>query len=173
MNTFDGCCGSCVHMNTNDYVNHKDHCYCTYRRQYYNLTERKCSYYKYDPYKDYYDLNHRWYIVSSIFENLGLSMDYECIALLQNFRINVLDKNPKYTDTLAEYDIDGPKIANELMNDPDSKELSKKLIQNFLVYVLDNIKEGNNDKALSLYLEMVDFLKTIYDTEFVNSVAKK
>ncbi len=37
--TYDGCCGSCMYMNTNDYVGHKDHCRCTYREQYYNLTE--------------------------------------------------------------------------------------------------------------------------------------
>ena len=58
--TYDGCCGSCIYMDTNNYTGHKDHCYCTYRRQYYNLTDRKCSYYRYDPNKDYDDLNRRW-----------------------------------------------------------------------------------------------------------------
>ena len=32
--TYDGCCGSCMYMNTNDYAGHKDHCCCTYREQY-------------------------------------------------------------------------------------------------------------------------------------------
>ena len=50
MNTFDGRCGSCVHMNTNDYVRTKDHCKCTYRGQYYDLNEPKCRYYEYDKY---------------------------------------------------------------------------------------------------------------------------
>ncbi len=172
MNTFDGCCGSCINMNTNDYVGHKDHCYCTYRRQYYNLTERKCHSYQYDPYKDYYDLNHRWYIVSAIFDQCGLSDKYECVSLLHNFRVNVLDKDPRYNNILAEYDIDGPKIAEELMNDADSKEISKKLIQVFLVRVLDKIKEGKNDEALELYLEMVNFLKQIYAVSIVNVVKK-
>lgn len=173
MNTFDGRCGSCVNMNTNDYVRTKNNCYCTYRRQYYDLNERKCDNYKYDPYKDYRDLNRRWYIVSAIFEKLGLNEDYECISLLGNFRENVLEKDPKYIDTLAEYDIVGPKIAEELMNDPDSVEFSKKLIQVFLGYVLDKIKEGKNDEALSLYLKMVNFLKSIYETSFVHTVIKK
>ena len=167
--TYDGCCGSCEHMNTNDYVRTKNHCYCTYRKQYYDLNERKCCYYKYDPYKDYYDLNHRWYIVSAIFEKLGLSENYECIALLEYFRENVLEKDPKYIDTLAEYDIVGPKIAEELVNDPDFKELSKKLIQVYLVRVLDKIKEKKNDEALELYLEMVNFLKTIYNSNLLNN----
>lgn len=172
MNTFDGCCGSCQHMNTNDYTRTKNHCYCTYRRQYYDLTERKCSYYKYDPYKDYYDLNRRWYIVSAIFKKLGLSDDYECISLLHNFRINVLEKDSRYKGFLEEYDIVGPKIAEELMNDPDAKEMSERLIQVFLDHVLDKIKEGKNDEALELYLEMVNFLKMIYNTNFTNSFKK-
>ena len=60
MKTYDGCCGSCKHLNTSDYIKHKDHCRCTYRNQYYNLTEKKCVYYEHDPNKDYYDLNKRW-----------------------------------------------------------------------------------------------------------------
>ena len=172
MYTYDGCCGSCVYMNTNDYVNHKDHCRCTYRNQYYNLTEPKCSHHKYDPNKDYYDLNHRWYIVSAIFDKLGLSTDYECISSLQYFRINFLDKDPRYTEILAEYDIDGPKIAAELMNDPNSQELCKKLLQTFLGFVLDRIREGNNEEALNLYLEMVNFLKSLYEVNFEKKQSK-
>ena len=169
MNTFDGCCGSCVHMNTNDYTRTKNNCYCTYRKQYYDLNESKCYAYKYDPKKDYRDLNRRWYIVSTIFEKLGLSEDYECVSLLEYFRENVLEKDPKYTDTLAEYDIVGPRIAELLSKDNDATELSKKLIQVFLVRVLDYIKENENDKALSLYLEMVNFLKSIYEVDLVDT----
>ena len=169
MNTFDGCCGSCQHMNTNDYVRTKNHCYCTYRKQYYDLTERKCSYYKYDPYKDYYDLNRRWYIVSAILNKLGLSDDYECISLLHNFRINVLEKDSRYDNVLKEYDIVGPKLAIALVHDDDAVELSKRLIQVYLVRVLDKIKENKNDDALELYLEMVNFLKTIYNSNLVNN----
>lgn len=163
--TYDGCCGSCQYLNTNNYTGHKDHCYCTCRRQYYNLTEPKCSSYKYDPNKNYYELNRRWYIVSAIFDKLGLSTDYECISLLHRFRMNVLDKDERYTSTLAEYDIIGPKIADLLSNDTDSAVLCKRLLQVFLVQVLDRIREGNMDKALSLYIEMVNFLKTIYEVD--------
>ncbi len=169
MSTFDGCCGSCEYINTNNYTGHKDHCYCEYRKQYYNLTDRKCRYYKYDPYKDYYDLVHRWYIVSAIFQKLGLKDEYECISLLQNFRVNVLDKDPRYDSMLAEYDIVGPKIAEYLTKDSDSVELCKKLIQVFLVRVLDNIKLGQNDEALNLYIEMVNWLKKVYDVDLVAS----
>ena len=165
MNTFDGCCGSCVHMNTNDYVRTKNHCYCTYRRQYYDLTESKCSNYRYDPNKDYRDLNYRCYIVGAIFQKLGLSDDYECVSLLHNFRINILEKDPRYNNVLAEYDIVGPKLATLLMEDSDSKELCKKLVQTFLTRVLHLIEDNKIDDALNLYLEMVDLLKQVYEVE--------
>ena len=172
MNTFDGCCGSCKHLNTNDYVRTKDHCYCTYRRQYYDLNDPKCYAYKYDPYKDYYDLNHRWYIVTAIFNKLGLKDDYECISLLHNFRNNVLSKDPRYDSMLAEYDIVGPKIAELLTKDNDSVELCKKLVQVFLVKVLDAIKAGNNEEALNLYIEMVNWLKQLYNVDLVSEDKK-
>lgn len=163
--TYDGCCGSCQYMNTNDYVSHKDHCYCTYRRQYFNLTESKCSYYRYDAYKDYYDLNRRWYIVSAICKKLGLSDEYECVSLLQNFRVNVLEKDDKYNEVLEEYDIVGPFIANKLLKDDDSKELCERLLQVYLVKVLDLIKEEKYDEALNRYVEMVNLLRTIYQVD--------
>ena len=165
MNTFDGCCGSCEHMNTNDYSGSKHICKCTYRQQYYSLTEPKCSYYRYDPRKDYYDLNRRWYIVSAIFEKLGLPDSYDCVAKLQYFRENVLEKDSKYMNILIEYDIIGPKLAELLKNDSDSEKLCQRLIQVFLVRILDLIMDNKNDEALNLYIEMVNLLKTIYEVD--------
>lgn len=165
MNTFDGCCGSCKHLNTNVYSGSKHICKCTERGGYHKLDEKKCYKYEYDENKDYYDLNHRWYIVGAIFRKLGLSDEYECISLLHNFRVNVLEKDSRYDDMLAEYDIVGPKIANLLEKDDYSEELCKRLIQVFLVKILDLIKENKNDEALNLYIEMVNMLKTVYEVD--------
>jgi len=173
MNTFDGCCGSCVHMNTNDYVGHKDHCYCTYRRQYYNLDERKCRYYEYDKYKDYYDLNHRWHVVTAIFNKLNLKDSYECINTLHSFRINYLDNNPKYKELLNQYDIIGPIIAECLTNDPDSEILCKRLIEFFLSDILDLIHDNKNEEALGKYTEMINILRFFYDKQIVEYQSEK
>ena len=169
MRTFDGCCGSCENMNTNDYVRTKDHCYCTVRRQYYDLTEPKCRYYKYDRYKDYYDLNHRWYVVTAIFNKLGLTDNYECTSLLHNFRNNILANDPKYEVVLAEYDVIGPKIAKLLTEDENSVELCKRLLQFYLTRVLDYIKEEEYDKALAIYEEMVNLLKVFYNVDVIKN----
>ena len=162
METYDGCCGSCVHLNPNDYVRTKDNCKCTLRGGYHDLHERACYKYDYAKYRDYYELNRRWYIVSAICKKLGLSDDYECVSLLHNFRINVLEKDARYDEILREYDIVGPFLAQMIETDDESKELCERLLQVYLVKVLDLIKENKNDEALNRYIEMVNLLRTIY-----------
>lgn len=173
MDTYDGCCGSCVHMNTNDFVGHKDHCYCTERRQYYDLHDRKCRYYEYDKFKDYYDLNHRWHIVSAIMGKLNLNDNYECVNLLHNFRKNFIENEEKYTHMLVLYDIIGPVIAKCLLEDDDSYELCKKLCRDFLIDIIFLIKEGHNDEALSKYEEMTNLLIRIYKDNIMEYMEKK
>ncbi len=161
--TYDGCCGSCIYMNTNDYTGSKDHCYCTYRRQYYNLTESKCYAYRYDPNKDYYDLNHRWHVVSAIFKKLGLyEAEFECIQILNNFRVEVLEKDARYEDMLREYDVVGPALANFITNDSNSVELCKKICSVCLLDILYMIKEEKYTEALDKYKELIELLKDYY-----------
>lgn len=173
MDTYDGCCGSCINMNTNDYVGHKDNCYCTERRQYYNLHERKCRYYEYDKYKDYYDLNHRWHVVSAILQKLELKDSYECINILHNFRNNFIEKNEEYTHMLVLYDIVGPVIAECITNDEESYELCKKLCREFLLDVIFLIREGKNEEALSKYEKMISLLISIYKNDIIEYMNKK
>ena len=77
-NNFDGRCGSCIYLNTNDYVTGRDSlCKCTLRGQYYELNSKQCSSHKYDRGKDYYNLakrarGTRFYVVTAIFNKLGL-----------------------------------------------------------------------------------------------------
>ena len=174
MDTYGGCCGSCIHLNVNDYVRTKDNCKCTLRGGYHNLHERACPrpMYEYDENRDYYDLNHRWYIVTAIFTVLGLNDNYECINLLHNFRNNILSKDSKYDNVLAEYDIVGPVLAKNLIEDEDSIELCKKLSQVYLIRVLDLIKEEKYDDALNLYTEMINLLKVIYNVNLTEEESK-
>ena len=172
--TYDGCCGSCIYMNTNDYTGSKDHCYCTYRRQYYNLTERKCYAYKYDPNKDYYDLNHRWHVVSAIFKKLGLyDLEYDCIKILNDFRINVLEKDQKYEEILREYDFIGPALANFIANDENAVELCKKICSTYLLEILDLIKLEKYDEALNKYKELIGLLKNYYQDKINEYLSMK
>ena len=162
MNTFDGCCGSCIHMNTNEYVSHKDHCYCTYRRQYYNLTERKCSYYEYDRYKDYYELNHRWHIVSAVLGILNVSAAEAGIEKLHSFRTDVLEKDPRYESALRIYDVIGPFLAGRLAHEPDAPQICRQLIEKWLLPMEDMLALGGRETVYRKYAEMVNRMADRY-----------
>ena len=162
MNTFDGCCGSCVHLNTNDYVNHKDHCYCTYRRQYYNLTEKKCSYYQYDPNKDYYDLNRRWHIVSAILHIIPEASEIPGMDKLRDFRVNILEKDAQYDDALRTYDIVGPFLARQLVLAENRQLICSSLIKNWLINIIQLIVNQEYHMAFTKYADMVNDLAERY-----------
>lgn len=171
--TYDGCCGSCIHMNTNDYVGHKDHCYCTYRRQYYNLTEKKCSYYQYDSSKDYYDLNKRWHIVSAILQVLPEAKAIPGMNLLSSFRVSFLEQNNRYDNALMIYDLIGPFLAMRIINDVKAVEICRELISGWLINIISLIEVEKNAEAFIMYAEMVDSLITRYHTEVDNYLRAK
>ena len=162
MYTYDGCCGSCVHMNTNDYVNHKDHCYCTYRRQYYNLKDKKCSYYEYDRNKDYYDLNNRWHIVSAVLGILQKTAADEDIEKLACFRIDILEHDSRYNDILCAYDIIGPFLARQISLDTDRYEICQMLLKYWFYPINDMLENSKTDAALEKYIVMVNNLTRHY-----------
>lgn len=173
MNTFDGCCGSCVHLNTNDYVNHKNHCYCTYRKQYYNLTERKCSYYQYDPNKDYYDLNRRWHIVSVVLALVPEVAQIPGMDRLQNFRIDVLEKDEQYETALRIYDIIGPFLSREIALDTDRQVICSGIITNHLAPIAKMVMNEDYTEAFKQYAEMVNTLSTHYQKDLNKYMAIK
>lgn len=175
MKTYSDQCGSCEHLNINDRVGFKYKC--TERGGYHTSEERSCYKYEYCDSRDYYSFwkreNSIWYIVTAICEILNLSDMYECVNHLHNFRYNVLDKDPIYSDMLKEYDIVGPVLADNLRKDPNAKQICKNLIKVYLLPVLDLINNNEYDNAVDKYLEMVNLLKSMYnyieaDKEHIN-----
>ena len=169
MDTFGSCCGSCVHLNINDYSGSKWNCYCAERGGYHKLTESKCYKYDYDDNRDYYDLNHRWHIVSKICKILGLKDDYSCIDELLSFRNKKLENKEEYESFLKEYDEIGVLIANELEKDDDSLDMCISLCRQFLTPMLYLIRDEKYEDALGKYQEMYNFLKTCYGYDKKNS----
>ena len=151
-------CGDCVTWITSDDANRYGEKWCDYDRKYRRKDQPiyGCRGFVWA---------NRWYIVSAICKRLGLSDEYECVSLLHNFRVNVLEKNDKYNEVLEEYDTVGPFIAQMLLTDEDSKELCERLLQVYLVKVLDLIKTEKYDEALNRYVEMVNLLRTIYQVD--------
>ena len=169
MNTYSDCCGSCEYLDINDYVYTKDHCKCTKRGFYRDLSDEKCYAHKPARKRDYRELARRWYIVTAIFDELDLTDKYECITKLLDFRIKFVEKDPRYSNVLKDYDIVGPKLANLISSDEDSSLLCRRLCQTFLTRVFGFIDDNKNEEALDLYIEMVNYLKIMYETK-LNSV---
>ena len=171
--TYDGCCGSCIYMNTNEYVRHKDHCYCTYRRQYYNLTDQKCSYYEYDRNKDYYDLNKRWHIVSAVLSILNMTAEDAGIGKLARFRLDVLEKDERYENALRTYDVIGPFLACMLVHDPDAVPCSEALLRSRFRPIEEMIGKGETEAAFLRYAETVSALAERYHGPLAAYCARK
>ena len=165
MYTYDGCCGSCIYLNTNDYTSSKDRCRCTYRDMYCNLKDSKCSYYRYDPNKDYYDLNHRWHIVSTIRSILPEAIGVPGFDQFWNFRISVLEKDQQYSAVLRMYDLLGPFLARELTNDENREAICAALMEKWLVPIISLFQEQKFLEIPNKYAEMVDVLSNHYSTE--------
>lgn len=165
MYTYDGCCGSCIYLNTNDYSSSKDRCRCTYREMYCNLKDSKCSYYRYDPNKDYYDLNHRWHIVSVIRAILPEAANLPGFDQLWNFRVSVLEKDQRYSAALTLYDIIGPFLARELTHDENREAVCAALLTEWIVAAASLVLKQKYQEALEKYAKMVDALSNHYSTQ--------
>ena len=116
--------------------------------------------------------NGRWYIVTTIFNKLGLSElsnEYDCLNRLINFRKDVLENDEKYSEVLEQYDIVGPAISEILKQD---EQTCKLLIQTYLTIILDLIRSKKYDEALELYIHMVNYLIDKYDID-VKSLCKR
>lgn len=157
-----GCCGSCIYLDTDDYVRHKDHCRCTKRGQYYNLTEKNCQYYEFDRNKDYYDLNHRWHIVSAVLGILQTTAQTAGVEKLHRFRVDVLEKDGRYENALRVYDVLGPFLACQLAHDPDAVRCCHFLLERWFLPMEALAANGEYEAVFLRYAEMVSRLKLRY-----------
>jgi len=135
-----------------------------------------------------------FYIVTAIAEILGLDENSFDIGTFRNFRDDIVDHNPDYTQKLIKYDIIGPVIANKLKSLPNRVEVAEDLYNIYIKGCVHYIEKGNlataetmetelykgailegtltkpanyyYNKALSLYAEMVERLSFEFDVQY-------
>ena len=173
MGSFVGCCGSCIYLDTDDYVGRKDKCRCTKRGFYCYLTEKKCAYYEYDSHKDYYDLEHRWHIVSALLALYPDLRDIPGMKMLQDFRTDILEKDHQYDDALRIYDLVGPCLARIIALSPDRDTLTKQIVENWLLDAIELIGQGKNREGFAVYADMVNTLMNRYRQELAAYYASR
>lgn len=93
---------------------------------------------------------------------LGLNDHDLLLNDFRNFRDNILQKSEKYYDTLKEYDVIGPVIANKILQDKERKKLAVGIYQNALKPIHQSIQQKDYDKAVEKYYVMTLMLIQYY-----------
>jgi len=93
---------------------------------------------------------------------LGKNDNDPLLNRFRSFRDNVLQKDKKYGDTLKEYDVIGPQIADCLINDKDRAKLAKGIFETVLLPVDILIQQQKYEEAVEKYYIMTLSLVNYY-----------
>ena len=103
------------------------------------------------------------YITTILCGVLGKDDDDDTLNTLRGFRDNIMQQNPMYLETLQEYDVVGPIIAENIDREfKETQDVSvwKLVFSNYIEPVSKFIKDGMYDSAVAKYKEMVEALKS-------------
>lgn len=105
------------------------------------------------------------YITTAIVDILGYEDNCDVLEALRSFRDNYMKHQEYCLPLLEDYDIVGPLISEELLNDEKREKQAKRLLNGFIKEALSAIKDGAYDTAVDLYLHMTEFLMGWYDID--------
>ncbi len=161
-------CGTCAWLDTSNKERYtsKNRYYCKKRGNYFELTDISCYNYINDPSKGIKTGTYTpagCYITTIICNILGYDDNCELLTTLRNFRDKYLKLNINYLPLLIEYDYIGPIISQKIYNAKDNYSLSLNLLKNFLLPCFKLIKDKNYEEAIKEYINMVNYLKEIFN----------
>ena len=168
---YEGRCGSCENFEDNNGR--------SYDKRNPNYIKGFCTWYRSYYYPDDFCDNHYrsrggssggCYITTIICDKLGFSDDCETLEVLRDFRGNVLQKDEKYAPLLYEYDVVGPKIAEEM--EKEDTDFVEALYQGFIVPIVEDIKSKNYSEAIHNYVTMTKCLEESYGIDFSMEIPK-
>lgn len=108
------------------------------------------------------------FITTIVCSILGNPDNFVTLNKLRYFRDNILQKDKKYLGLLLTYDIVGPIISNNLMEDENKKQIAENLYNLGIKKVTDFIDSNNYDKAINLYKNMTQLLIDGYNIKMPN-----
>lgn len=140
-------------------------CEKTGKKPSYDMIYSKC---KYDGYgcSHYYES----YIATFVGYTLNKPMNSKVLSNIRNLQRNFLEKDESYAGFVEMYKAIGPSIIENMDQDKEKEDLSKK-VYTVLNRVSIFIDKGKNDKAIDYYCKMVGILvnrynlNTLYNTE--------
>lgn len=161
-------CRECEKMDLRD-TNSSGDAYCTERHRYYNPNDRACSdKFKYDNQRNP-SSGGGCYITTVIYTTMGTE-DVDYLKILRDFREKYMKQDNNLLPILSEYDIIGPEIAHRLSIDPSIKTICNNLLTNYILKIVEYIKNDQKNSAILKYIEMVNSLKNFYRIESDKSI---
>lgn len=156
-------CGECLYLdwNNKEKWTSRDRYWCKERSRYVEPTDRACSYAMEDKSKK----NDNGYqrsgcmFTTMIVDILGYADDCMLLQTLRNWRENFLRVNLEYLPILVQYDIVGPLISKYIRK--ENNQLLCQRIVDLLMPCVDEIQRGNNEKAVEIYLNIVNHLNDL------------
>lgn len=107
--------------------------------------------------------SHGYYVITAISEILGLDPENEYMCAFKYLRDVVMPASDEYTDFIADYDIDGPVLADSLRNDEEAADYAEYLRSQYLNGFVSLFCENQIAEAVSLYSIMLSEMKGRYD----------
>lgn len=171
-------CGSCSYLKLDRVDTDSNYRYwCDWKDRFYPLDDSTCSRYSFETNRDYEEVEHMeryggsyspssssCYITTIVTKLLGLGDNNELLNTLRLFRKNVLNTDIKYKTLLMEYDVVGPVIADYIENDRELYDIN--VLEKYIKYCVSLVKQGKEAEAVTIYTNMVNMLKEIFNISF-------
>jgi len=153
----DWTCNDCNNYDP-ERTNGKGWGYCTERCQYYPKSDRRCNRFENKP-----DYVPTCFLTTAICDMLGMEDNCYGLNVMRNFRDNILVNDSRYYPLLAEYEVVGPIISENMYNDEHGIEVAEYYFENYIYDIVINLstRKDYND-AVDKYVEMVNDFKRMY-----------
>ena len=165
---FDADCSYCRYLIPNDELNGKF--YCEKKKQYISANGKLCSYagevmgrdnwYKAELRK--ISKAHGYYIITAITEILNLPEDNEYMETFKYLRDVIFSTNEEYQGFIADYEVEGPILADLIKKDANAQDYAAYLRTFYLNGMVSLFCQDRIDEALTLYKNMLDCIKEKY-----------
>lgn len=151
-------CYDCGRYDRGD-VNRYDECYCTYYQKYYPKGDKACG--NFEHRTDYVPSG--CFLTTTICDMLGMEDNCYALNVMRNFRDTVLVNDTRYYPLLAEYEVVGPVISENMQKDEHGVEIAEYYFEHHIYDIVMNLstRRDYND-AVEKYVEMVTDFKRMY-----------
>lgn len=143
-------CVDCSLLDLNDRNKYGD-AYCPEYRKYVELDSYTCS-----------SFNPNFYVMTAYCTINKIPYNSELMVSLIGFRDNYMSNNEDGISFLEEYETIGPVLAQRLITDVYKIDVVSELEMDYIVPMLDFIKNERLDDAQNTYIQMINSLKNRY-----------